>query len=124
MCIWCTVLALLRFLAELFTEETVQQVETTDSVSEEAAIKIQAAFRGMKAREKVKSMKVAKVTRHAITGVHVEAIGSIASTVAVSPREFSRAERKHALASACPNPNHPVKVQLTSIAFVHINIIQ
>ena len=82
-------------------------VATEETETEEAALKIQAAFRGMQAREQVKAMKAEKVTRHAITGLHVETLGG-ATQVALCPRELSRAERKRML-NPDPSP-YPTKV--------------
>lgn len=44
---------------ELFAEETM--ITSTEETHEEAAVKIQAAFRGMQARQKVKVLKEEQV---------------------------------------------------------------
>ena len=44
-------------VTELFGEEQVELTADDDATQEEAAVKIQAAFRGMQARQQVKTMK-------------------------------------------------------------------
>lgn len=84
-----------------------QEIAAEESVEAEAAVKIQAAFRGMQARKEVAVMREDKVTRHAITAVHVETLGG-ATEVTLSPREYTPDERKRLLASvAAPDTNDP-----------------
>ena len=107
--------SLIFILTELFTEETLvteETIQAEENVEAEAAVKIQAAFRGMQARSKVKAMKdETKVTRHAITGVHVQTLGG-ATEVTLSPRELTREERKRALAGVTTASGRPKRVKV------------
>ena len=70
------------------TEKPSEEISTGPE-AEEAAVKIQAAFRGMKAREEIKLLKAEK---SAITEVQTETTGG-AVHVALSPTELTPQER-------------------------------
>ena len=78
------------------TEEVTVTEETVTLEEQQAAIKIQSAFRGMQAREKVKTMKSEQVIKNkkpVITEVYAESVGGMVG-VDLSPRQLNRGDRK------------------------------